>query len=451
VSALRSWVARAARPVKRLALGERWVRRNPLFYRGASSAFAHLADAPLESRRAWTRARLEALLRIAAHTAHGAGRSPRLDSWPVLMPADIRERPQNFVRDTLWTLPASTGGTTGVPLPLWRSLRSVAAEQAALDFVLRRCGVDPETARVAVLRGDDIKSPDDREPPYWQDTQGGRRRVFSSNHLERATVATFAEALRTFAGNYWWVYPTTLEALCRWCEHEAIALEVPLIFASSEALDPAVRRKAAERFGARVIDYYGQAERVAFAYSLKPGEWRFLPGYAHVELLPAEPDEDGPRWEIVGTGLWNEAMPLVRYRTGDLIRGDSRWDAGVLEEIALGVRPFGGILGRDREFLVAPDGRWLTGMDHLHRGVEHLVRIQIVHETPEQVTILVIPDRGYGETQRGELLAHARAKFPSSMTVTVREVEALEKTSLGKTPFIVRRPGVPRPVAPTGA
>jgi hypothetical protein len=31
------------------------------------------------------------------------------------------------------------------------------------------------------------------------------------------------------------------------------------------------------------------------------------------------------------------------------------------------------------------------------------------------------------------------------MTLDVREVEALEQTSLGKTPFIVRRPGVPVP------
>jgi hypothetical protein len=31
------------------------------------------------------------------------------------------------------------------------------------------------------LRGDDLKDPADREPPFWQ--LGGRRLIFSSNHL----------------------------------------------------------------------------------------------------------------------------------------------------------------------------------------------------------------------------------------------------------------------------
>ena len=451
MSALRSIAARAARPVKRLVLGEQWVRRNPLFYGGAAALFERLSGATLDERRAWTGARLERLLRVAARTRRGAGRAARIEDWPPLSPTEVRDDPRAFTGRTAWALPASTGGTTGTPLPLWRSLRSVAAEQAALDFLLAGCGVDPRRARVAVLRGDDIKSPDDREPPFWQPDQDGRRLVFSSNHLERGTLRHFVDALRNFNADYWWVYPTTLEALSRGCEEAGLELRVPLIFSSSEALDPAVRRRAGDLFGAKVVDYYGQAERVAFAWSVTPDEWRFLPGYAHVELLAAEPDEEGPRWEIAGTGFWNEAMPLVRYRTGDLIRGEPGWDPAMLEEITLGVRPFGGVLGRDREFLVAPDGRWLTGMDHIHRGVEHLVRIQLIHEAPDRVEIRVLPDRGYGEKQRAELLAHARAKMPSSMTVTVREVESLERTALGKTPFIVRRPGVPKPAAPVSS
>lgn len=451
MSVRRGWVGRAAKPAKRLQLGERLVRRNPLIHRGVLATLRRLSRAPLSERRDWTRARLGPLIAAASRTPCGAGRGPCVEEWPLLEPADVRRNPRAFVRRTAWTLPSSTGGTTGIPLPLWRSLRSVAAEQAALDFVLERGGVDPPVARVAVLRGDDVKPPDDRQPPFWKSTHGGRRLVFSSNHLGPATVRHFVDALRGLRADYWWVYPTVLEALVRGCEREGLELSVPLIFSSSEALDPAVRRRAAERFGALVVDYYGQAERVAFAWSESPGEWRFLPGYAHVELIPADPDENGERLEIVGTGLWNEAMPLVRYRTGDLIRREPGWDDAALEEVALGIRPFAGVLGRDREFLVAPDGAWLTGMDHLHRGVDHVVRIQIIHAAPAEVEILVIPDRGYGADQRALLLAHARAKMPSAMSVTVREVETLERTALGKTPFIVRRPGVPKPAVPGSA
>ena len=33
-----------------------------------------------------------------------------------------------------------------------------------------------------------------------------------------------------------------------------------------------------------MIDYYGQAERVAFAYSTEPGQYFFHAGYGKVEL-----------------------------------------------------------------------------------------------------------------------------------------------------------------------
>jgi len=445
VSALRALATRVAAPARRLTLGERLIRRNPFFYSGAAAVFGHLAAAPLEERRAWTHEHVGRILRAASGTGYGGGRPPRLEAWPLLGRHEVRGRPKDFVRRTAWTVPSSTGGTTGVPLPLWRSLQSVAAEQAALDHVLRACGVDPARARVAVLRADDLKALDDREPPFWRSSHGGRHLVFSSNHLDHRTVGAFAQALETFGADYWWVYPTTLESLRQGCERAGLELRVPLIFASSEVLGETCRARAAEQFGARVVDYYGQAERVAFAYSLEPGIWRFLPGYAHVELLPAEPDDDGPRYEIAGTGLWNGAMPLVRYRTGDLLRGDPGWDAVALEEVALGLRPFGGVFGRDGEFLVAPDGRWLMGLNHIARGVDRVLRIQLAHEAPDRVEIRVLPDRGYGEAQRALLLAHARGKIPSSIAVEVREVEALERTALGKTPFIVRRAGVPAP------
>jgi phenylacetate-CoA ligase len=61
-----------------------------------------------------------------------------------------------------------------------------------------------------------------------------------------------------------------------------------------------------------LLDYYGQAERVAFAYATAPGEYRFLPGYAHVEFEPADSEGGNKLYEIVGTSLWNRAMTLIR-------------------------------------------------------------------------------------------------------------------------------------------
>ena len=72
-------------------------------------------------------------------------------------------------------MPASTGGTTGVPLKLWRSIECVVAEQAFVDDLLAPYGYSMHGSRVAVLRADKVKDLSDTSPPYGRLTHGGRR------------------------------------------------------------------------------------------------------------------------------------------------------------------------------------------------------------------------------------------------------------------------------------
>ena len=425
---------------KRTRAGEALVRRNPLYYPRARRLFARLEHATLEERRTWAQAHLARALREAARTPHGrrVGADTPLERWPLLEPAAVRERPGDFMRRAGWVIPSSTGGTTGIPLPLARSPRSVAFEQAALDHLLAAHGIEPRLARVAVLRGDDVKALADRTPPFWVPALRGRRRIFSSNHLSRETVAEFVAALREYRPDYWWVYPTTLESLLRLTREAGLHVSVPLIFSSSEVMSPWCREAARATFGAEILDYYGQAERVALAQGAGDGRYFFVPGYAHVELV-SRSESDGGLYEIVGTSLWNEAMPLVRYRTGDLIRTAHPLEPHELEQVALGVRPFSGVIGRDGDVLIAPDGTRLTGIDHFHRGVDRIVRIQVVQESAERVEIRVVPAPDFGEHERVALIANARRKVPATMDVEVRVVDELERTALGKTPFVIRR------------
>ena len=187
------------------------LRRGPGWHGAATSLFDRLERAPLAERRAWTDDRLSRVLIAALRTDYGrrSGGARSIEGWPVLEKEAVRAAPGSFVRGSRrMGAPAATSGTTGVPLDVWRSFRSVAVEQAAIDLLLARMGVRLRASRVAVLRGDDIKDPGDREPPFWVSVAGGQRLVFSSNHLSAETVSAFAAALTDFEPHVLYAYPT---------------------------------------------------------------------------------------------------------------------------------------------------------------------------------------------------------------------------------------------------
>jgi hypothetical protein len=100
------------------------------------------------------------------------------------------------------------------------------------------------------------------------------------------------------------------------------------------------------------------------------------------------------------------------------------------------------VLGRDSDILVSPEGASLAGIDHFHRGVRHVARIQVIQETPTEVRILLLAEPGYSRSDGDELMRNVRRKLPSSMRVALEVTDSLERAASGKTPFVIHRPAV---------
>ena len=196
-----SAVASIAGFMKRHVAGPSLIRRNPFFYGNARAVLDEGERQGLAERRAWSDAQLTRTLQVARDAAYGrkVNGGDTLDSWPYLEKESLRDRQADFITGIEWlSAPASTGGTTGIPLNLVRSLSGVVFEQACQDRLIEQLGADPR-GRVAILRGDNIKDPSDLKPPHWIKANGGRTLIFSSNVLNHETVRDYARALREFS------------------------------------------------------------------------------------------------------------------------------------------------------------------------------------------------------------------------------------------------------------
>jgi phenylacetate-CoA ligase len=443
-----------ARPGKPGALGtltrlakaggwsDRLLRALPWAYHEATALITAMEQAAAPSLRLQLQeARLARVLSAARQTPYGHGMPEGIGDWPLLDKPLLQALPQDFLAPGGWSIPASTSGATGTPLPLRRSLANVASEQAFLDHLLAPYGVSLRHGRVAVLRGDALKALDDRAPPFGR-YRDRRWLTLSAPHLGRDTLSWFVTELERFRPDILWIYPTTGNTLAALLEECGTLLSIPVVFSSSEMLSPGTRQRLKAAFGGAVVDYYGQAERVCLAVHDKAGEGWFVPSYGAVELLPVpgslSPDGQRREAEVVATGFWNLRMPLVRYRTGDRIAYPAQYGVDDLRAVALGCKPFLQVLGRESEYLVTSAGGRVT-LYNLTRDFANVLQVQYLQRSLRHVEVRIVPAPSYVPADGRRLLEQARAMLGGTFTLTLETSKPLIRTARYKTPTVVRR------------
>lgn len=418
------------------------IRYNPFYYKG----IARLLRTSDTMGRAQRQALVDRLTERSLRWARAAGtrmpESAAIADWPILEKEDVRRRGDALRNPRIFGIPAATGGNTGIPIQLWRSLRCVAAEQAFLDHLIADRGLRFATARIARLHGDEIKPPSDRRPPFGVRSKDGRRLFLSSQHVADDTLDWYMNELADFKPDILWTYASSGESLAVRLIRRGLVLKIALVISASEVLFPAARKAMESAFQTPVLNHYGIAERVVFAHSAEDGSFWINPAYGRAEILPLQDVDMPPRLscgEIIATGFWNEAMPFVRYRTGDRLIYPSHYDDNDLNDVILGIKPFVGISGRNQDYLLSPSGEVLVRLDHLPWETNRIVRMQVIQDAVDRVRILVISEPGFSGDDREFLMANVRRTLPDDMLVTIDCVDALERLPSGKTPYVIRR------------
>src|SRR5262249_19951496 len=131
-------------------------------------------------------------------------------------------------------------------------------------------------------------------------------------------------------------------------------LALDTLFLGGSSVPPALQRRLARTWGARVIELYGSTETMLLGTSCAQGTLHLEAALAFGEILEpstGQPVAEGGEGLLVVTTIGVEGSPLVRYDTGDVVRrlppcpcGDPRPAILVLgradEAVTLGNRRF---------------------------------------------------------------------------------------------------------------
>ncbi len=113
-------------------------------------------------------------------------------------------------------------------------------------------------------------------------------------------------------------HPSTVYALARYLQRtgETADCAVQAFESAGETLTQVQTQAIASALGCRVFNRYGSAEFGVVAHQTQPCYGAPLHVFDAIVWPESAPSELGD--ELVLTGLLNPAMPLIRYRTGDL-------------------------------------------------------------------------------------------------------------------------------------
>ena len=357
---------------------------------------------------------------------------------PLLDKETFRRRTEEFIADNAkrfrpeWQ---KTSGSTGTPIKFMLSADSRANDAAAIIRTYQWAGYYPGK-RIFTVRG----FPD----ANWEFKYNllGTSLNFNSVKLTKDSALRVLKEINKLKPEVYCGYPFCLIMISKIAHDEKV--EIPLgryIIVTGETTSENNRKVLENTYGGKVFDVYGMTENAVMIAECEYVNKHVIDDFAYHEFVDDKGNilEAEGKGEIVGTSYYNYAMPLIRYKTRDYVTLKPH------DEICKCGRTFRmvqQIEGREDDFIKTPDGKLLR-MIHLALTLgKGIVGSQYVQDTLDHMYVNIVPGPDFEKDSLKEVEKHLHMRLGNFIRIDFKIVSELEKTRLGKTPFIISKIGL---------
>jgi phenylacetate-CoA ligase len=364
-----------------------------------------------------------------------------LTRLPVIDKALVREHGTRMISGSStkrdW-VNGHTSGTTGSPLSLWYD-RETCIMTNAVDRRQKIWGGMEDRDWIGVFLGRVVVPLDQSGPPFWRPNWIQKQVWFSSFHLSDELLPQYFDEIRRRGLQFLEGYPSTLYVLARCLERRRERLPMRAVFTSSETLLPVQRQAIESAFSCRVFDFFGHAERVVFATECDEHDGKHIAeefGVVEVTDASGTPVPDGEPGFLVGTSLYNTAMPLFRYRTTDV--------TAILNEpcrCGRALRRIRDVTTKAEDIVLTPDGRMVSPsiLTHPFKPLVQVLKSQIIQDRLDHITVKIVPSSDFAVTDREHLIHELQQRLGSAMTIDIELVNDIPRERSGKFRWVISR------------
>jgi phenylacetate-CoA ligase len=332
----------------------------------------------------------------------------------------------------------TTSGSTGVPLEIY-------VDEEATEWK-RACTIRSDEwsgwrlgQRVAKVWGN---------PEYLQQGWKGRFRNYfidRARHLDTlgfdtGIMSKFADQLRSKQPSLLFGHAHSLYLFaCHVRRTVPNTIHPDGIISTAMILHDWQREVIEEAFGCKVTNRYGCEEVSLIACECERHQGLHLNAdslYAEVVPDPNRGD-DANTGALVLTDLRNRAMPLIRYKVGDVVVKSTRRCA-----CGRGLPLFECIEGREADYIVTPSGTLISGIsltENFALEIPGAEQVQLVQEELRFLRIRMVAGAAFERTGRRRIAEMVRNTFGAEMGYEIELVESIPQEPSGKYRFCISK------------
>lgn len=271
-------------------------------------------------------------LNLAALLTHATNSTPyyyslsgkeTLEDFPVINKKLVQDNFDSFKSDKFLNenlFKVATSGSTGVPFKLFHDKGKRKRNSADVIYFSKKAGytIGNLLIELEVWRSHNTRS---NFKNFLQNTI-----QFDISKLTKNRIHEFIRILSTSEPKNVLGFPSAMESICAHIDSNANPIKVKNIksfIANSEYLNDYVRESVKRNFKCPIYSRYSSEELGILAHQTVDSGMDFQINWASyiVEVLDMNknvPAQNGKLGRLVITDLFNYAMPLIRYDTGDV-------------------------------------------------------------------------------------------------------------------------------------
>lgn len=362
-----------------------------------------------------------------------------LNKIPLLEKETVKKFGDEFISKNIKRkdlVAESTGGTTGTPLDIYYT-------KDALKYIYALCearfkhwaGVKSGDKLASFLHGVDAFVPiSQTKPPFWRWNKENNQLLFSVFHMNEKNLKYYIKKYNEFQPKIIQGYTSAIDIFAKYILKYKIKVFAPkAILVSSETLFDIQRKNIEKAFNSKVYNGYGGAENAALISECEKGRLHINPECSIVEFIKIRGTEN--KYEIIGTNLFNFAMPLLRYRTGDMVTLTNETKCPCGRNFPL----IKSIEGRTDDMLMTPEGEYIgsASMSVVFELVNNIQEVQIIQNKMDEIIVKVVKLENFNKNDLNLLKDRLKERLGNKVSIKVVFVNQIKRTRAGKFKFII--------------